>query len=316
MSTPDFQHPKIIVGPENAGIRLDQFVAELLTGFSRSQIASAIRDGAVTIHGSIRKNSYRLKPGDELCFLPFEKPVNDIIEAEPVDFTVLYEDEHLLFLDKPHGVVVHPGSGNRSGTLVNGLLHYCAEITSVGDSERPGIVHRLDKDTSGVMVVAKTTDVHRKLVELFKNHQLTKEYLAIACGNPEQECGRIVTNIGRHPVQRQKMAVLERGGRFAATNWLVKERFPRYCLMQLNIETGRTHQIRVHLGHLGFPVAGDQSYGGNRGRQDKEIFPRQMLHARRLSLTHPITGENCNIVAPIPFDMEDALNSLRREQVV
>ncbi len=279
----------ITVRPADEGLRLDQFLVECFPEYSRSQISAAIRDGTVLVAGEQKKSSYRLKAKEEIVFseITDKVPPSSLI-PEKIDFPLLYEDEYLLVLVKPPGLVVHPGSGNYQGTLVHGLLHYCRELAGVGgDLLRPGIVHRLDKDTSGVMVVAKKEDIHRQLVDMFANRQLNKEYLALVCGSPKEEKGEIIAPIGRHPVQRQKMAVVTQGGRYAASHWSVKYRWRRYTLLQVKIETGRTHQIRVHLASRGLPVAGDLLYGGSRARQQNTLFPRQMLHARRLSFLHP-----------------------------
>jgi 23S rRNA pseudouridine1911/1915/1917 synthase len=204
--------------------------------------------------------------------------------------------------------VVHPGSGNRSGTLVSGLVHHCASIAEVGDSIRPGIVHRLDKDTSGVMIVAKRADVHRLLVDAFKERAMEKEYVALLHGIFDQKTGRLVAPIGRHPVHRQKMAVRETGGRHAATRWRVEdELMGKYSLTRIDIETGRTHQIRVHMASLGHPVVGDDMYGGSRSG-DK--IPRQLLHASRLRCVHPITGKELDIQAPLWPDFLSVLHTL------
>lgn len=208
---------------------------------------------------------------------------------------------------------MHPGSGNPSGTLVNGLLHHCLGISGVGDEMRPGIVHRLDKDTSGIMVVAKTDPCHRFLVQAFKDRNVEKEYLALLSGVLDQKKGRIVAPLGRHPVNRQKMAISERRGRYAASSWQVLEEYDAgYSLVKVRIETGRTHQIRVHMASLGHPVAGDIVYG--RGRH-KQNFPRQMLHAHTLSLLHPITGNKLTFSAPLWQDFLEVVEMFRRQGV-
>ena len=311
--TPDTGSGSLFVDTFVAGMRLDQFLALKFPEHSRSVLSTAVREGAVLVDLLTKKSSYRLKAGEKvLCDIPERASSPGKLLAEPIDFPVLFEDEHLLFLSKPPGLVVHPGSGNPKGTLVNGLLHYCKQISAAGDPDRPGIVHRLDKDTSGVMVVAKTPEIHRALSTLFKNHQLQKIYLAIVCGVPSQEKGRVVAPIGRHPVRRQKMALVQ-GGRYAASNWQLEETFNGFSLLRVEIETGRTHQIRVHLEGEGFPVAGDQVYGGSRRQQRAELFPRQMLHASTLTLVHPVTGETLNITAPLWPDFQNTLTQLRSE---
>jgi 23S rRNA pseudouridine1911/1915/1917 synthase len=287
------------VEDSQSGVRLDQFLTQHYPEFSRTAIGTAIREGVITVDGSVKKSSYRLKP-DELIEGWMRLQAESELTAEQIAFPILYEDSSLLILSKPPGLVVHPGSGNPSGTLANALLHHFTAIKDVGDAGRPGIVHRLDKDTSGIMVVAKTEKAHRALVAMFKDHQLTKEYLAILQGKLTPAEGRLVAPIGRHPVNRQKMAIREGvGGRYAATSWqclgFLSE---RYSLVKLNIETGRTHQIRVHMAHLGHPVAGDQIYGKS-GAIAGDALPRQMLHAQRLAFVHPLTGRQLDYRAPL-----------------
>ena len=296
-----------LVNEKHVGVRLDQFLALQLPDLSRSIISTSIRDKTILVNDLPRKNSYRLKFGETISgIVEEEKPLK--VEAEKIDFPVLYEDEWLLFICKPPGLVVHPGSGNHSGTLVNGLVHYCANIASVGDSVRPGIVHRLDKDTSGVMVVAKTDAVHRELINCFKEHRLQKEYLTLVQGVPKEYSGRIVASIGRHHIHRQKMAVKEFGGKHAATNWELLECYVGgLSLLRVRIETGRTHQIRVHMAHLGLPVAGDIVYGSGKSNNH---YPRQLLHASRLILSHPVTRRKMDVRAPLWGDFESIVNGL------
>jgi 23S rRNA pseudouridine1911/1915/1917 synthase len=297
----------VIVEAGSAGMRLDQMVAAVLPGVSRSLVSHSIRLGQIKVDGRDRKSSYRLKEGESVNGRIEPSPEIEI-EAEEVPFTLLYEDQHLLLLSKPPGVVVHPGSGNQHGTLAHGLVRYCQAIAEVGERTRPGIVHRLDKDTSGIMLVAKNNSVHRQLAESFKNHLLEKEYLALVHGSPPEAEGRIVAAIGRHPVHRQKMAIRPEGGRHAVSSWRQLCSFPGgFSLLQVAIETGRTHQIRVHLAHLGCPVAGDQLYGPGR---DNHLFPRQMLHAARLAFTHPVTGQRLNNEAPLWPDFLHILENL------
>lgn len=295
------------VGTEFAGTRLDQFLALQLTELSRSVIATAIRNKRILVDGIVRKNGYRLKGGESIggCIV---QPQAVCLEPEKIDFPLLFEDNYLLLLSKPPGLVVHPGSGQTTGTLVHGLLHRYAGIVKVGDEQRPGIVHRLDKDTSGIMVVAKTEKVHRKLVNCFKNHTLKKEYLAVVHGVLQKEADRIVQPIGRHPIHRQKMAITPQGGKYAASSYTVVQPLgKKFTLVRVVIETGRTHQIRVHMASIGHPVAGDVVYGSGR---DNKKFPRQLLHASRLCFTHPITGEEIDHVAPLWDDFQQVLDSL------
>ena len=298
---------RVVIDSGWAGVRLDQYLAQRLSELSRSQIASAIKNGSVDVDGEVRKGSYRLKAGQTVTGR-IDLPRPPSIAGECIDFEVLHEDEHILLLSKPPGLVVHPGSGNLSGTLVNGLVQYCRDIASAGDSSRPGIVHRLDKDTSGIMIIAKNDRSHRQLVESFKNHTLEKEYITLVHGIMAEKKGRLSAPIGRHPVQRQKMSVLPHGGKHAVTDWQVVEEFhDKFSLVRVKIETGRTHQIRVHMAYLGYPVAGDELYG--RKRTDS-LFPRQMLHALRLSFTHPVTGLAMTVEAPLWHDLAGILEKL------
>lgn len=299
------------IAEREAGDRLDHFLAEKLPEISRSRLISSVRAGLVLVTGSVKKSSYRLKVGDEVSGSVVSPPAQHV-HPEKIQLAVLYEDEYLLVISKPPGLVVHPGSGNPTGTLVNGLVYYCGSIAGVGDSVRPGIVHRLDKDTSGVMVIAKREDVHRKFVQMFKDRAMEKEYLALVHGILDQKQGRLVAPVGRHPVHRQKMAVREMGGRYAATHWqVVKEFGGMYSLVAVGIETGRTHQIRVHMAHLGHPVVGDSLYG--KRHCPKKII-RQMLHASRLRFIHPITGKKLECEAPLWLDFFEVLKDLEQQE--
>ena len=285
-----------------SGTRLDRYLVEALCDrYSRSQISLSIKTGTILVNERPAKAGLRLKSGDYISgrVAPAEPDAEPAPQA--IDFGVLYEDESLIVVDKPPGLVVHPGSGNRESTLVNGLLYRYTELASVGEEQRPGIVHRLDKDTSGILLVARTQAAQRKLISGFKNREVGKQYLALIHGIPVDDSGRIVAPIGRHPVNRQKMAVLRQGGKFAASSWKIKQRYGGHCLLEVDIETGRTHQIRVHLASIGHPVAGDSLYGANRSNL---MFPRQMLHAWRLRFTHPDTGMEMEIEAPLPEDFK------------
>jgi 23S rRNA pseudouridine1911/1915/1917 synthase len=294
------------------GVRLDQFLSRFLPAVSRSRITTSINDGSIKVEGEIRKNSYRLKGMETITGLVSGLPAIEVI-PEKIDFVVLFEDELLLILSKPPGIVVHPGSGNYRHTLVNGLVYHCRSIEGVGgDSVRPGIVHRLDKDTSGIMVAAKVESVHGQLAALFKNRKVQKYYIALVHGIMKKKSGRLVAPIGRHPVNRKKMAVRPEKGRHAVTAWeVLAELGGKYTLLRVGIETGRTHQIRVHMAHLGHPVAGDKIYGGNRNNSG---FPRQLLHARRLVLEHPVTGVVLDQVAPLWPDFSAVLCELGWER--
>jgi 23S rRNA pseudouridine1911/1915/1917 synthase len=305
-------HFVLHVTAELIGCRLDHFLVRLIPGASRTVLSESARTGLILVDGRQRKSSYCLKADEIVAGTLYVAPAMDHLSPEEISFDILFEDAHLLVLSKPPGLVVHPGSGNQAGTLANGLLFHCQAIAGVGgDAVRPGIVHRLDKDTSGLMVVAKNEETHRRLVDAFKTRMVTKRYLALLYGIPKQNSGRIVAPIGRHPVHRQKMAIRE-SGRFAVTNWQVIQEFSAgFSLVQLNIETGRTHQIRVHMASIGYPVAGDSLYSGGRG---KRKFPRQLLHSSHLSFVHPITGEDMAFSAPLWPDFSLILDQLANEE--
>lgn len=298
------------IDSSSAGLRIDHFLVLHFPECSRAKLISSVRSGTFTVNGIPKKHSYKLKTGDLVSGQPEEAPPLEVT-GEEVAFDILFEDSHLLVISKPPGLVVHPGSGNPSGTLVNGLVHYCNEIAGVGDAVRPGIVHRLDKDTTGVMVVAKSELTHNRLIDAFKERALNKEYLTLVHGVIEQVEGRITAPIGRHPVHRQRMAVRDPGGKYAASNWQLLENLSgTHSLLKVGIETGRTHQIRVHMNYLGHPVAGDDVYGKGR---DNKLFPRQMLHASRLAFNHPVTGRKMRFTAPLWPDFRNVLTRLGSE---
>lgn len=298
-----------VIDDRQAAVRLDHFLVQQIPDESRSRIAASVQAGVVRVDGKTRKNSYRLKIGETVAGSLIVQPAIDII-PEKIDFEVLFEDEYLLVLSKPPNLVVHPGSGHYSGTLVNGLVYYCDSINRVGDPVRPGLVHRLDKDTSGIMLVAKQNQTHRRLIEAFQSQTIDKYYTAILVGILDEKEGRIAANIGRHPIHRQKMAIRRMGGKFAATNWQVIQEFDvGYSLVRLKIETGRTHQIRVHMASLGHPVAGDQLYGSKRSQIR---FPRQMLHASKIRFIHPATKRKMTLEASLWPDFAAILQKLEQ----
>jgi 23S rRNA pseudouridine1911/1915/1917 synthase len=305
---------EFVVPKEREGQRLDLFIVEMLPDLSRSYLGSLIRKEFVLVNGNSSKAANRLKNGEIIeVTLPPPEPLE--IRPEKVDFRILYEDDDLLVIAKPPGVVVHPACGHREGTLVHGLLAHCKNLSGISGVERPGIVHRLDKDTSGVMVVAKSDRSHRGLVELFKSRQVKKVYHAIVVGCPETRKGCVSRAIGRHRGNRKKMAVLEHGGRDAVTRWTVLEELP-YNLSYIEVrpETGRTHQIRVHMAFLGHPVAGDGLYGGKQLKVPVEFVAvkRQCLHAYSLAFRHPVTDEPMEFISPVWPDMEEILKNLRQ----
>lgn len=299
-----------------AGLRLDQGLARALPEYSRSRIRQWIDAGDVTVDDARAKPRARLRAGEKILLAARLAPV--IADApEPIALDIMHEDDALLVVNKPAGLVVHPGAGNPDGTLVNALLHHEPDLSHL---PRAGLVHRLDKNTSGLLVVARTTASHAALVAALARRDVHREYLALVCG--EVIAGkRIEAPIGRHPAVRTKMAVSE-GGRDAVTHTRVAERLHGFTLLDVRLETGRTHQIRVHLAHLGTPIAGDPVYGGRRGlpaglsrraREAVSEFRRQALHARRLSFTHPDTGEALDLEAPPPEDFSRLLAVLRKE---
>ncbi len=237
-------------------------------------------------------------------------PTSTEVQPEDIPLDILHEDAHIIAINKPAGLVVHPAPGNENGTLVNALLHHCDDLAGIGGEIRPGIVHRLDKDTSGVIIVAKTDPALTELSRQFKARETKKEYQAITHGIPSQPSGRIETTIGRHPIHRKKMAAEVRTGRHAVSNYEITEAFERAALLRIRIETGRTHQIRVHMAHIKHPIIGDKLYGRTHANAIKA--DRQMLHAAKLTVVHPSTGEPIHFSAPVPLDMLTLLSSLRK----
>jgi len=322
------------VNEAHAGQRLDRFLTEMLPELSRTRVQALIRDGQVASSGAtIEDVKYGVKPGErfELTVPPAAETA---LAAEPIPLNVVYEDEALIVIDKPAGLVVHPGAGQPGGTLVNALLAHCGEsLSGIGGVARPGIVHRLDKDTSGLMVVAKTDRAHRALAKQFADHgrtgDLARGYLALVWGAPARPHGVIDAPIGRHPTSRTKMAVVpEDKGRQAKTRWRVRETFakdteePIAALIECTLETGRTHQVRVHLAHIGHPLIGDPLYG--RGFKSKlRILPppvqealaglhRQALHAGRLSFRHPESGTLLEFNSDLPYDLAQIAVTLKQ----
>src|SRR5216110_341099 len=296
---------EILVSANEAKLRLDQFLAKRLPEFSRSRLQQLIRDGFVRLNNSTSRPRQIVRDGDkiELTEPPLEK-----IETlpEPIPLEILFEDVDLIVVNKPPGLVVHPGAGHREHTLVNGLLNHCATLSGIGGKERPGIVHRLDKETSGALVIAKNDATHRDLAKQFADRTIGKVYLALVAGVPPKSSGIIEAPIARHPVHRKKMSVAQRAGRSARTEYRVVRSSGDASLVECTIHSGRTHQIRVHLHHLGHPVLGDKLYGGKRAGN----FPRQMLHAWKLSFRHPRSGEQMTFEAPIPRDFAEAMHKI------
>ncbi|MEO0409162.1 MAG: RluA family pseudouridine synthase [Cyanobacteria bacterium P01_A01_bin.135] len=290
------------------GDRLDRWLARQVS-LSRSRLQSLIEEGQVTLNGQPATKRQTLQPGDRILVeVPPAQPL--ALEPEAIPLDILYEDDALIIINKPAGMVVHPAPGHPSGTLVNALLAHCPDLQGIGGVERPGIVHRLDKDTTGAIVVAKTEPAMHHLQGQIQAKTARREYLAVVHGAPSDTEGSVCAPIGRHPGDRQRMAVvpLEKG-RYALTHWQVKERLGPYSLMQFRLDTGRTHQIRVHSAHIGHPVVGDPVYSS--GRLPGVNLPGQALHAYRLSLIHPLTGVAVEATAPLPQTLTKLLNVLR-----
>lgn len=293
--------------------RLDKFLTEHIDDVSRSRLQQLIKNGAVSINGNTATlPKQKLRPGDVVSL---EIPAPVPISLTPVDIPldILYEDKDIIVINKPPGIVVHPGAGREEKTLVHALLYHCGDLSGIGGEIRPGIVHRLDKDTSGIIVCAKNDISHASLAAQFKKRMVAKTYHAVVTGHMTDTNGRLNSPIGRHPVHRKKMAVNERTGRPAMTDWSVRKELISASLLEVRIYTGRTHQIRVHMQSTGHPILGDTLYGGPSQimlPQETVYLTRQMLHASRLILTHPITSERMEFKAPLPDDMKTLVEKL------
>jgi 23S rRNA pseudouridine1911/1915/1917 synthase len=298
------------VSPELAGQRLDAALAKLEPTLSRAQLRRLIEQGAVTVSGAVVKPAHRLRAGERIVgAVPEAQPT--ALEAEALPLSILYQDADVVVIDKPAGLVVHPAPGHGGGTLVNALLHHCRDLSGVGGELRPGIVHRLDKDTSGVLVAAKNDAAHRSLAAQFKAHSVLREYLALVRGAPRAVGGTIEAPIGRHPTDRKRMSTRTRRGRAAVTHYRVEERLRGASLLRVRLETGRTHQVRVHLASIGLAVLGDPVYGGAHALGAELGLARQALHAAVLGFTHPSTGAALRFESPLPSDLARALEALR-----
>jgi 23S rRNA pseudouridine1911/1915/1917 synthase len=295
---------RLLVPPESAGERLDRFLAQLPEIGSRAVAERLLGGRAVLVDGKSRAKSYKLEGGEQIEFETPSAPTSTL-EPEAMDLIVPYEDEHLLVVDKPAGIVVHPARGHARGTLVHGLLALDAE--GGDEPDRPGIVHRLDRDTSGLLVVARSAEAHRKLQDLVRAREVTREYAALVAGRPRSHRGTIEAPIGRDRHDPLRQSLDTDTPRDAVTHFDVEELFPGHALLGVTLETGRTHQIRVHLAAIDLPVSGDPLYG----RPGDLGLERQFLHARRLAFTHPITGEAVDVSSPLPPDLEAALATLR-----
>lgn len=296
------------VPAELAGLRFDVALARMFSSHSRSRLQSWMKDGRITVDGGGADPKRKVWGGERIEIAAVPEPAALAGQAEDIALAVVFEDDHLMVIDKPAGLVVHPGSGNWSGTLMNALLHHAPQLAGI---PRAGIVHRLDKDTSGLLVVAKTLEAQTDLVRQLQARTVKRHYLALVHGVVARD-GEVDAPIGRHPVQRTKMAVVA-GGREARTHYHVLERFPAATLLECRLETGRTHQIRVHMTSLGHPLVGDPTYAGRRQVADPRLraFGRQALHAWRLALVHPATGEEMGWESPLPPDFKGLLEALR-----
>ena len=292
---------------ENNGERIDKYLSTVIEGKTRSFIQGLIADKAVTVNGKIIKSNYKLKSNDEIVII-LPEPIELDVKAENIDLNIVYEDEDVIVVNKPKGMVVHPAPGNYTGTLVNALLHHCDDLSGINGVIRPGIVHRIDKDTSGILVVAKNDNAHQKLAEQFKDHSIKREYYAIVEGRFKKEGGTIDAPLGRHHRDRLKYAVVKDGKR-AVTHYEVLKVFNSCSLVKCTLETGRTHQIRVHMASIGHPLVGDLVYGHNK---QKIKIEGQALHAKTLGFIHPSTREYMEFNSELPNYFNDILRELRK----
>jgi len=306
-----------IVTEKHVSKRLDVFIGHYEPHISRNRIQTLIKSGLALVNGKVEKPGYKVKLGENITIELPERKVHDVL-PEPIPLSVLYEDPHIIVLNKPPGIVVHPAPGNYTGTLVNALLYHYGSLPSRNagaegvERERAGIVHRLDKDTSGVMVVARTQEALRSLTMQFKNRVVKKRYVALVAGVIKKGSGTIEVGLGRHVKERKKISTHTHHAREAVTSFTVKERYRNATLVEVEIKTGRTHQIRVHMAHIGHPVLGDHVYGGGKSKPFGEsTIERQMLHAEALAFLHPDTGNPMTFIAPPPADMAGVIEKLR-----
>ncbi len=297
---------------QQSGLRVDRYIAQEAPDLSRSLVRKLLDEGRITVAGQVPKASYKVQAGDEII-VRVPPPESTAVLAEAIPLTIVYEDADIVVVDKPAGMVVHPAHGHLSGTLVNALLAHCPDMAGIGGELRPGIVHRLDKDTSGLVIVAKNEAAHHHLQTQFQARLVHKTYLALVEGVPHAAHGVIDAPIGRDPQHRQRMAIVtgsSRGGREARTEYRIVERFPQHSLVEAEPVTGRTHQIRIHLAFIGHPVVGDRVYGF---RKQRLPAPRQFLHATRIAFTLPASGQPVEFTSPLPDDLAAVLRTLRQE---
>lgn len=288
--------------------RCDKYIAECVEGVSRSYIKRLFEDGKILVNNAPKSASYKLKAGDVISFsLPEAEEIDAIPEDIALD--IVYEDDELLVINKPRGMVVHPAPGNSTGTLVNAVLFHCnGKLSGINGKMRPGIVHRIDKDTTGLLVVAKTNDAHQFLSDQLTDRSLSREYYALVHGNIKEDSGMVDAPIARSENDRKKMTVTYKNSREAVTDFFVEERFGIYTLVRCKLRTGRTHQIRVHMKHIGHPIVGDKTYGV---KKEEFNLTGQLLHAGKIGFIHPVTNEKVYYTAPLPEDFEKVLSLLR-----
>lgn len=299
---------EIVVDSDDIGKRIDAYLAEEIEEMSRAQIQKLIDQGEIRVNSNQQKSNYKVREGD-IITVNIPEPVELKVDAEDIYVEIMYEDEDIVVVNKPQGMVVHPAAGNYTGTLVNALLWKCKSLSGINGVIRPGIVHRIDKDTSGVLVVAKNDASHRSLAEQIKEHSMKRVYIALVEGRMKNDEGTISTQIGRHPVERKKMAVVSKNGRHAVTHYRVLERYKENTLVEARLETGRTHQIRVHMSYIGHPLVGDPVYGMKKQRFK---LNGQALHAQTLGFIHPRNGEYMEFTAPLPEYFSDVIKKLRQ----
>lgn len=298
---------KFKITPDDKGARIDKYLADNIHDVTRSSIVNLIESGSVIVSGKTVAKNYKLRAGDEIE-ITIPDPVEYEAKAENIPLDIVYEDSDLLVVNKPKGMVVHPAAGNYEGTLVNALLYHCKdELSGINGVMRPGIVHRIDKNTSGLLIVAKNDKAHKHLAKQIQEHSFTREYEAVVHGNFREDSGTVDAPIGRHHTERKKMTVTDKNSKNAVTHFEVIKRFGKYTHIKCILETGRTHQIRVHMAYIGHPVAGDDVYGV---KKEKTSFPGQCLHARKIGFVHPTSGEYLEFSSDLPEYFQKFLSKL------